>query len=66
MSRNICVYLEFLTDAHRRAIEQAAEQTGFSVRFFSPEELEEAKAYVADCEVLYAHSPSCCELRGRS
>ncbi len=57
MSRNICVYLEFLTDAHRQAIEQAAEQTGFSVRFFSPEELEEAKAYVADCEVLYAHSP---------
>ena len=38
-------------------IEQAAEQTGFSVRFFSPEELEEAKAYVRDCEVLYAHSP---------
>lgn len=57
MSRNICVYLEFLTDSHRRAIEQAAEQTGFSVRFFSPEELEEAKAYVRDCEVLYAHCP---------
>ena len=57
MSREICVYLEFLTDAHRASIRAAAEQAGFTVHFFTPDQFEEAKACVQHCEVLYAHSP---------
>ena len=57
MSREICVYLEFLTDAHRAAIRAAAEQAGFTVHFFTPDQFEEAKACVQHCEVLYGHSP---------
>ena len=57
MSRDICIYQEFLTDAHRRQIEAAAGETGFTPHFFTPDQLEEAKACVQHCEVLYAHSP---------
>lgn len=57
MSRNICVCLEFLTEAHRAKIQQTAEKCGFSVRFFPPEQEEEARAFLPRCEVLYAHSP---------
>ena len=57
MSREICVYLEFLTDVHRASIRAAAEQAGFTVHFFTPDQFEEAKACVQHCEVLYAHSP---------
>lgn len=56
MSREICVYLEFLTTAHKAQIRHAADEAGFAVHFFSPEQLEEAKVCVQHCEVLYAHS----------
>lgn len=56
MSRILCVCNEFLTPAHRAAIEAAAAETGFSVRFFPDEEA--AKAGLQNCEVLYAHSPA--------
>ena len=57
MSRNICVYNEFLTDAHRARIEQTARENGFAVRFF--DDVEEAKSFVSgDCEVLYSYLPS--------
>lgn len=56
MKRNICVCLEFLTEAHRALIEETARRCGFSVRFFTPEQTEEAKAFLPECEVLYAHS----------
>ncbi|MEG2175737.1 MAG: D-2-hydroxyacid dehydrogenase [Oscillibacter sp.] len=57
MSRNICVYLEFLTEAHRAQIQEAAHSAGFSVRFFSLEEEAAARAFLPECEVLYAHAP---------
>lgn len=57
MSRDICVYLEFLTAAHQAAIREAAQKTGFTPHFFTLEQLEEAKACVQTCEVLYAHTP---------
>lgn len=57
MNREICVYLEFLTDAHRASIRAAAEKAGFTVHFFDPDQFEEAKACVQHCEVLYGHSP---------
>ena len=56
MSRNICVYQEFLTDAHKEQISQAARETGFVPHFFTPDQFEEASACLQDCEVLYAHS----------
>lgn len=57
MSRNICVYQDFLDDRHRQQIEASAGASGFSVRFFSPDEFHAAKDYVQSCEILYAHSP---------
>ena len=55
MSRDICVYLEFLTPAHKAQIEKVAEETGFSVHFFDLDQFEEARACLQHCEVLYAH-----------
>ena len=57
MSREICIYLEFLTDAHKRQIEEAAKAAGFTPHFFTPAQFEEARACLQHCEVLYAHSP---------
>ena len=56
MDREICVYLEFLTEAHRSQIRQAAADAGFTVHFFTLDQLEEAKACLQHCEILYAHS----------
>ena len=55
MSRDICVYLEFLTPPHKAQIEKAARETGFSVHFFDLDQFEEARACLQHCEVLYAH-----------
>ena len=55
--RNICVYQEFLTEAHKARIRDTAEGLGFAVRFFELERFEEARAFLQDCEILYAHSP---------
>ena len=57
MSRNICIYQEFLTDAHKAQIQKTAEEAGFVPHFFTLDQFEEAKACVQDCEILYAHSP---------
>lgn len=57
MSRNICVYQEFLTEDHKAAIREVATQTGFTPHFFTPDQFEEARTCLQDCEVLYAHSP---------
>lgn len=57
MSRDICIYQEFLTDAHRAQIQKAADAAGFVPHFFTLEQFEEAKACVQHCEVLYAHTP---------
>ena len=57
MSRDICIYQEFLTDAHRAQIQKAAGAAGFVPYFFTLEQFEEAKECVQHCEVLYAHSP---------
>ena len=57
MSRNICIYQEFLTDAHKAQIQKTAEELCFAPHFFTLDQFEEAKACVQDCEILYAHSP---------
>lgn len=57
MSRQICVYQEFLSDAHRARIDRAAAAAGFTVHYFTLNQFEEAKACLQDCEVLFAHSP---------
>ena len=57
MNRNICIYQEFLTDAHKAQIEAAARETGFVPHFFTLDQFEEARACLQDFEVLYAHSP---------
>ena len=58
MSREICVYLSFMEEPHRKQIEQAAAAAGFTAHFFGPDQFEEAKACLQNCEILYAHSPS--------
>ena len=57
MSRNICIYQEFLREAHKDQISRAAAEAGFVPHFFTLDQFEEAKACLQDCEVLYAHSP---------
>ena len=57
MSRNICIYQEFLTAAHKAQIQETAETLGFVPHFFTLDQFEEARACLQDCEVLYAHSP---------
>lgn len=57
MSRDICIYQEFLTDAHRAQIQAAARQAGFVPHFFTLEQFDEARKCLQHCEVLYAHSP---------
>lgn len=54
--KNLCVYQEFLTEAHRDQIRQAAEEAGFIPHFFTLDRFEEARTCLQDCEVLYAHS----------
>lgn len=54
--KNICVYQDFLTEAHRAQIRETAEPLGFTPRFFDLDQFEEAKACLQDCEILYAHS----------
>lgn len=56
MDRNLCVYLEFLTDAHRAQIEKTAAETGFVPHFFTLDQFEAAKACLQYSEVLYSHS----------
>lgn len=53
MSRIICVVNEFITDAHRRQIDAAAEKHGFSVRYYQTK--ADASGHLADCEVLFGH-----------
>ena len=56
MSRDICIYQEFLTEAHKDQIQAACQETGFVPHFFTLDQFEEAKACLQHCEVLYAHS----------
>ena len=53
MSRIICVVNEFITDAHRRQIDAAAEKHSFSVRYYQTK--ADASGHLADCEVLFGH-----------
>ena len=53
MSRIICVVNEFITDAHRRQIDAAAEKHGFSVRYYQTK--ADASGHLTDCEVLFGH-----------
>lgn len=55
--RNICVCQDFLTEAHKAKIRETAEALGFTLRFFGPDQLQEAKSCLQDCEILYAHDP---------
>lgn len=53
MSRTICVVNEFITEAHTRQINAAAEKAGFSVRYYMTK--EDAHGHMEDCEILFAH-----------
>ena len=55
--RDICVYQEFLTEAHKAQIRETAEDLGFTPHFFTLDQFEEAKACLQGCEILYAHDP---------
>ena len=42
--RDICVYQEFLTEAHKARIRETAEDLGFTPHFFTLDQFEEAKS----------------------
>nr|WP_325303213.1 D-2-hydroxyacid dehydrogenase [uncultured Dysosmobacter sp.] len=58
MSRDICVYLDFLTQEHRLRIQQAAQAAGFTPYFFTSDQFDQAKACLQHCEILYGHAPA--------
>ena len=58
MSRELCVYLDFLTPAQRQSICDTARETGFTPHFFSTDQFDQALAALERCEVLFAHSPA--------
>lgn len=55
MSRDICIFQEFLTPAHKAQIDAAAAAAGFVPHYFTLEQREEAQECLQHCEVLYAH-----------
>ena len=55
MSRDICIFQEFLTPAHKAQITAVAKETGFVPHFFTLEQRTEAEECLQHCEVLYAH-----------
>ncbi len=57
MSRTICIYQDFLTEAHKTQIREAAGKAGFTPCFFTCDQVEEAKACLRDCEILYTCDP---------
>ena len=57
MSRNICVFQDFMTEEYESMIRTAASEAGFDVRFFTESQFEEAKAFLPEVEILYAQSP---------
>ena len=58
MSRDICIFQDFLTDDYRAQIQRAAREAGFVPHFFTESQFEEARACLQHCEVLYAQSPA--------
>ncbi|MCI9330820.1 MAG: D-2-hydroxyacid dehydrogenase [Oscillibacter sp.] len=53
--KNICIYQDFLTQAHKAQIRETAEPLGFTPHFFTPDQFQEAQACLQNCEILYAH-----------
>lgn len=57
MSRALCICQEFLTEAHKDQIRKTCAETGFVPHFFTPDQMDAAKACVQECEILYSHFP---------
>ena len=59
MSRDICIFQNFLTGDHKAQIKAVSAELGFTPHFFTEAQFEEAKACLetCNCEVLYAQSP---------
>ena len=57
MNREVCIFQDFLTDAHKAQITRTAQDAGFVPHFFTSSQFDEAKACLQHCEVLYAQSP---------
>ena len=56
MSRNICVFQNFMNEEYEGMIRSAAEKAGFGVRFFTEAQFDEAAAFLPECEILYAQA----------
>lgn len=56
MSRDICIYQDFLTEAHRARITSAARSAGMEAHFFSSAQFQAARDCLQHCEVLYTGS----------
>lgn len=57
MARDICVYLDFLTQDHKDRIAKLAQSGGMTAHFFTSEQYEQAAACGRTAEVLYSSSP---------
>ena len=57
MSREICVCLNFITEAHKAKIRETAASLGFTPHFFSRDQKEAAIECLQHCEIFYGHTP---------
>ena len=57
MSRDICVFQDFLTDAYKAKLDAAAAAAGMNIYYFTTDQFDEALECLRHCEVLYAQSP---------
>lgn len=57
MAKDICVCLDFLTDAHKQKISDLAHSGGYSVHFFDSSQEDQAAECGKEAEILYAGSP---------
>lgn len=57
MNRNLCICLDFLTNAHKARIQTAAESAGFTPHFFTTNQLEQAAACLQHCRSALRQLP---------
>ena len=55
MSRDICLYLEFLEPHHKAMIDAVCARTGFTPHYFTLDQRAEAEECLQHAEIFYAH-----------
>lgn len=63
MNREVCIFQDFLTDAHKAQITRTAQDAGFVPHFFTSSQFDEAKACLQHARCSMPSPPTCCAPR---